>query len=818
MARDAKQFSDAEINRLVKFYEQAEREILDQLNRALLRGNKTEYLEQMKRNIEAILQQLREGNRTWCTEAIPRVYSMGLNNADAMLKDIGATVKAGFGAIHQQAAQVLAENAYQRFEDVVQVIGRQVDDIYRELALENVRGTVVGYDTWKQTARRYREQLAERGVTGFKDRTGRMWNMRTYTEMVARTTTMEAHLQGTANRLVEQGHDLIKVSTHRGACKLCQPWQGKILSITGRTPGYPTLEEAKAAGLFHPNCYSNDTEVYTDKGWRFFYELSGGEKILSLNPETHVLEWVDYKSVISYHYTGSMLRFKSNSLDLLVTPDHNMYVGMNTHIKGKRVLQYKLVPAGQLRNRNFKVPRTAKWEGNSSVKEFMGIPIEQFAKLLGYYLSEGHVEYNPQRRRYRVSICQHDKHKMEIMYNDLKNLGFYECHNRLILSGKELASYLLQFGKAHEKHIPDWFMEQPPEILRLFLDAYALGDGSTRTIARPNKKLNSVERKYFTSSKRLAEQIGECILKVGKYPYFYLQRVSGKQCSFRNGDYIINHDVWVIAENTSPHSVHNASPSCKHRGIHITEEGYNDMVYCVELEKNHVLWVRRNGRTAWCGNCRHAYGLYIDLDKEIEELEKELDLQPETAENYVEVDDLPAPAKTGLAKAFTKALEHGRRTGKECLLHIDANSGESVYSKVEGTTNQVVFPQSLIDFLDKASPNSIISIHNHPSSSSFSDADLSVLSRYKSISYLTVVGHDGTKYIVKVGKGLRPTRREISIAWKEAHDKYFDYFRRKVISGELTSQAAWKEHTHLIVKEVAEKFGWEYRRVMSNEK
>ena len=97
---------------------------------------------------------------------------------------------------------MLAENAFQRLEDVAQVIGRQVNDIYRELALENVRGTVVGYDTWKQTAKRYREQLAERGVTGFKDRSGKMWNMRTYTEMVARTTTMQAHLEGTANRLV----------------------------------------------------------------------------------------------------------------------------------------------------------------------------------------------------------------------------------------------------------------------------------------------------------------------------------------------------------------------------------------------------------------------------------------------------------------------------------------------------------------------------------------------------------------------------------------------------------------------------------------
>jgi hypothetical protein len=253
---DVRKFSDAEINRLVKFYEQAEREILVQINKTLLAGKKDEleYLKQMRQNIDAILRQLREGNKEWCMQAIPNVYSEGMKNADVMLKDIGATVTAGFGAIHQQAAQVLAENTFQRFEDVVQVIGRQVNDIYRELALENVRGTVVGYDTWNQTARRFREQLAERGVTGFKDRSGKMWNMRTYTEMVARTTTMQAHLEGTANRLVEQGHDLIKVSTHRGACPLCEPWQGKVLSITGKTKGYPTLEEAKADGLFHPNC------------------------------------------------------------------------------------------------------------------------------------------------------------------------------------------------------------------------------------------------------------------------------------------------------------------------------------------------------------------------------------------------------------------------------------------------------------------------------------------------------------------------------------------------------------------------------------
>ena len=257
--------SEAQAARLTRFYEQAEREILDRLNRALLKGNQTEYLAAMKKNINQILEQLRAGSRTWCTEAIPRVYVQGATMADRMITEAGfeVTSGAGFGAIHQQAAQVLAENAFESLDNVAQAIGRRTEGIYRDLALENVRGAVTGYDTWKQAARNFREQLAERGVTGFKDRTGREWNMRSYSEMVARTTTMEAHNQGTINRLAESDFDLVIVSSHGGACKLCVPWESKVLSITGKTPGYPTLAEAKAAGLFHPNC-AHAMSLYID--------------------------------------------------------------------------------------------------------------------------------------------------------------------------------------------------------------------------------------------------------------------------------------------------------------------------------------------------------------------------------------------------------------------------------------------------------------------------------------------------------------------------------------------------------------------------
>lgn len=246
--------SNDEAARLARFYADAEREILAEINRALLRGNKTEYLKGMLVNVQTILNDLREGSRTWCEQVIPRIYAQGAQFADGQVAQLGTKAVVGFGAIHQQAAQVLAEAAYGRFDEVAITIGRIVDDIYRTLALENVRGSVVGYKTWQQVAKSYREQLAEKGVTGFKDAAKRQWNMRTYAEMVSRTTTMEAHLQGTANRLLENGHDLVKVSTHSNPCSKCTPWQGKVLSLTGKTEGYPTLEEARASGFMHPNC------------------------------------------------------------------------------------------------------------------------------------------------------------------------------------------------------------------------------------------------------------------------------------------------------------------------------------------------------------------------------------------------------------------------------------------------------------------------------------------------------------------------------------------------------------------------------------
>jgi hypothetical protein len=41
----------------------------------------------------------------------------------------------------------------------------------------------------------------------------------------------------------EWDNDLVQVSTHSNPCEICAPFDGKIFSITGKTPGFPLLKE-----------------------------------------------------------------------------------------------------------------------------------------------------------------------------------------------------------------------------------------------------------------------------------------------------------------------------------------------------------------------------------------------------------------------------------------------------------------------------------------------------------------------------------------------------------------------------------------------
>ena len=80
---------------------------------------------------------------------------------------------------------------------------------------------------------------------------GRIWGVKHYTRMLARTTASTAHTAGVLNAMEQSGVDLVRVSTHNTDTPICKKYEGNIYSVSGRSKKYPKLD-AKAP--FHPGC------------------------------------------------------------------------------------------------------------------------------------------------------------------------------------------------------------------------------------------------------------------------------------------------------------------------------------------------------------------------------------------------------------------------------------------------------------------------------------------------------------------------------------------------------------------------------------
>lgn len=130
---------------------------------------------------------------------------------------------------------------------------RDADDVYRKI-INDARDTAqADWSALRTSAKRTLNEFAEQGVTGFTDRLGRRWGLPEYVDMALRTGAQRASLGATISGMMAHGMDLCYVNAHMGCCEKCLKWQGVIMSLRG-APGYPSLADAIADGLFHPNC------------------------------------------------------------------------------------------------------------------------------------------------------------------------------------------------------------------------------------------------------------------------------------------------------------------------------------------------------------------------------------------------------------------------------------------------------------------------------------------------------------------------------------------------------------------------------------
>lgn len=114
------------------------------------------------------------------------------------------------------------------------------------------------------------DALANAGITGFIDSAGRRWSLEHYVEVVVRSHLADAAFAAYMQVLAGAGVRFALVLPAGVGCKRCLPWAGRVVSLDSTPAGTYTatdhlgrsrvvavtgsLQEARAAGVFHPWC------------------------------------------------------------------------------------------------------------------------------------------------------------------------------------------------------------------------------------------------------------------------------------------------------------------------------------------------------------------------------------------------------------------------------------------------------------------------------------------------------------------------------------------------------------------------------------
>ena len=352
-------------------------------------------------------------------------------------------------------------------------------------------------------------------------------------------------------------------------------------------------------------CYSADTQVLTESGWKYFWEVKREDRVFTLNLQKNEIELQNPVRFYEFYFDGFLYNFKSEELDILVTPNHNMLVcdgdicdgGYKKFVKASEFdADRHFIPGGGAvwvgeEKKLFFLPpaklhfkRGAKEADDLQEESAEKIPMEEWLKFFGLWLAEGSLrkrgkdgdddncDYdnydNHHNDNEHVIIISKSEKSSEIE-NTLRRFNYTKRERwgkiEFVIRDKRLSLYLKKFG--NHKYVPHEIKNLTGEQLKILFDALMREEGHGK------------ERiKYHTKSEKLADDIQEIALKLG---------LSANICR-RNSVYVVN-----ISKRKN-------FKICKNKKVK-----YAGKVYCLEVP-NHVLYVRRNGKACWCGNSAGA--------------------------------------------------------------------------------------------------------------------------------------------------------------------------------------------------------------------
>lgn len=175
--------------------------------------------------------------------------------------------KAGFGPLPApantaigEATEALSKSVALELAKMGDTMTSQVPEIYQDIIGKSANEVALGIKAPQEALEDAMIGWADQGVPVFVDDAGRRWNADAYARMQIRTVQRSGMTELTMQRSRQYGNDLVEVDSHAGARPGCEPYQGKVYSLSGKAPNFPPLSSTTKGdpdGLFGINCRHN---------------------------------------------------------------------------------------------------------------------------------------------------------------------------------------------------------------------------------------------------------------------------------------------------------------------------------------------------------------------------------------------------------------------------------------------------------------------------------------------------------------------------------------------------------------------------------
>lgn len=364
-------------------------------------------------------------------------------------------------------------------------------------------------------------------------------------------------------------------------------------------------------------CYDDKTMVLTTNGWKYIKDVDVcSDKVYTLNENNEVVK-SSIQAKISKPYNGKMLNFKSTQIDLCVTPDHNMWV-FDVNKRSKKTKTWKFIEAKNMTTKSYEFSKmgnkkyiygeTLEYipEIKTPNKFFDKVYIKNsnaFFELMGWFITDGSIEVVKNYKRIRISqLKKENRERIKFLLNEL-GLEYFVSDTAFSIRNTPLAYFVHNnfyknkgTSKSLTMFVPDFVRNASSNEIEAFLMGVIGGNGYI-------KKSGTII--ITSTSEQFCKDIIELCFKVGKTANYYIHPNLNKyKCSFKQ-----NHTVYDISIVQTEITWWNKNDN----NFRILD--YNGIVHCLILEKYHKLFVMRNGKAVWCGNCykdltRHRFGSF----------------------------------------------------------------------------------------------------------------------------------------------------------------------------------------------------------------